>query len=319
MPSFLCSKERGSADVNFFSHKTAIAKGGADLKRLIPIVLTIMLAVTMIAGCSGRQAANETTTTTAQAGSAEPNQTLILATTTSTKDTGLLDELLPAFTEKTGITVKPVAVGTGEALKMGERGDADVLLVHSRASEDEFMSAGFGKVRKDVMHNDFVLIGPAGDPAGAKGATDAAAAFKAVAGTQATFVSRGDDSGTHKKELKIWEKAAMEPEGAWYVSTGQGMAQTIVIANEKQGYTLADRGTYLVQKDNIDLVILTEKSKDLLNPYGVIAVNPDKFEKVNYDGATAFIDFLTSDEGQRLIGEFGKEKFGQALFVPDAK
>lgn len=306
------------------------------MKRTIWALLAIGAAATVmavsIAGCSTQQAANET---------------IILATTTSTKDTGLLDELLPAFTKKTGITVKPVAVGTGEALKMGERGDADVLLVHARASEDEFMAAGFGKVRKDVMHNDFVLIGPADDPAGAKGAVNAAAAFEKIMmysmlsstmQVRNPFISRDDDSGTHKKELKIWEQAGYKTDDSYfkpgggsristdkgmartsYIRTGQGMAQTIIIANEKQGYTLADRGTYLVQKDNIDLVVLTEKSKDLLNPYGVIAVNPEKFPKVNYDGAMEFIDFLTSDEGQKLIGEFGKDKFGQALFVPDAK
>ncbi|MBS3909114.1 MAG: substrate-binding domain-containing protein [Actinobacteria bacterium] len=307
------------------------------MKRIVLVLLAIVLttAVMAIAGCSAQQATDATTTTTAKKSAAKSNQTLILATTTSTKDTGLLDELLPAFTKKTGITVKPVAVGTGEALKMGERGDADVLLVHARASEDEFMAAGFGRVRKDVMHNDFVLIGPANDPANVKGAADAAAAFEKIrlhSMLQSTlpasnpFVSRGDDSGTHKKEIKIWEQAGVKtddvyfkPGGGSYISTGQGMAQTIIIANEKQGYTLADRGTYLVQKDNIDLVVLTEKSKDLLNPYGVIAVNPDKFPKVNYDGAMEFIDFLTSDEGRKLIGEFGKDKFGQALFVPDAK
>ena len=298
------------------------------MKRTILVLLAIVLTATAVAGCSAQQATDATTTTTAKESAANTNQTLILATTTSTKDTGLLDELLPAFTKKTGITVKPVAVGTGEALKMGERGDADVLLVHARASEDEFMAAGFGKVRKDVMHNDFVLIGPAADPAGAKGAASAAVAFEKIMSYWSfqslmivphPFVSRGDDSGTYKKELKIWEQAGIKPEGNWYAITGQGMAQTIIIANEKQGYTLADRGTYLVQKGNIDLVVLTEKSKDLLNPYGVIAVNPDKFPKVNYDGAMELIDFLTSDEGQRLIGEFGKDKFGQALFVPDAK
>ena len=291
------------------------------MKRTIWVLLAIVVAAVAmavaIAGCSTQQATDT-----------KSNQTIILATTTSTKDTGLLDELLPAFTKKTGITVKPVAVGTGEALKMGERGDADVLLVHARASEDEFMAKGFGKVRKDVMYNDFVLIGPAADPAGAKGAADAAAAFEKIMlywslqsrlQVPHPFVSRGDDSGTYKKELKIWEQAGIKPEGNWYTSTGQGMAQTIIIANEKQGYTLADRGTYLVQKDNIDLVVLTEKSKDLLNPYGVIAVNPDKFPKVNYDGAMEFIDFLTSAEGQKLIGAFGKDEFGQALFVPDAK
>jgi len=291
------------------------------LKRHIAILLMVLLAAVAVSGCIGQQNAvtGENSQMSSDAGKQVKNKTLILATTTSTKDTGLLDALLPVFKEKYGITVKPIAVGTGEALKMGERGDADVLLVHARQAEDEFMAAGYGKARKDVMYNDFVLIGPENDPAGVKDAADAGEAFKRIAAAKATFVSRGDDSGTHKKELKIWEKAGIDLEGGWYISTGQGMTATIRIVNEKQGYTLTDRGTFLVHEDNTDLVILTEKSKDLLNPYGVIAVNPDKFPKVNYEGALSFIEFLTSEEGQKIIGEFGKDKFGQPLFVPDAK
>ncbi|MCL6472292.1 MAG: substrate-binding domain-containing protein [Firmicutes bacterium] len=281
------------------------------------VIVALFLIAFSITGCSGQQKAatstsNETTKPTKKA-------TIILATTTSTKDTGLLDVLIPAFEKKTGYTVKTVAVGTGEALKMGERGDADVLLVHARQSEDEFMAKGLGKVREDVMHNDFVLVGPKNDPARTKDAMSAAQAFRFIASKNATFVSRGDDSGTHKKELSIWAKAGVKPAGSWYISTGQGMAATIRIANEKQGYTLSDRGTYLVQKGNIDLAIVLEKKEDLLNPYGVIAVNPDKFPKVNYKGAMAFVNYVTSDEGQKIIANFGKDKYGEPLFVPDAR
>lgn len=306
------------------------------MRKLILALLAALLLVLVIS-CAGRQAAtNPTGTSKAKvAATSQESKILILATTTSTKDTGLLDELLPAFEKKHGITVKPIAAGTGEALKMGERGDADVLLVHSRAAEDEFMAKGFGKERKDVMHNDFVLIGPKSDPVGVRkiksGEVSAADFLKQLSfslvrsdmgARDIRFVSRGDDSGTHKKELSLWEKAGYKPDpnqDPWYISTGQGMAATIRVANEKQAYTLSDRGTYLVQKDNIDLVILLKGSKDLLNPYGVISVNPDKHPGVNYPGATRFVEYVTSAEGQKIIGEFGKDKYGQALFVPDAK
>ena len=288
------------------------------MKRFAAVILAALLTMLVVVGCSSNQSATTTSEKTSTTEKQAKNETIILATTTSTKDTGLLDALIPAFEKKTGITVKTIAVGTGEALKMGERGDVDVLLVHSRPAEDEFMAKGFGKVRKDVMHNDFVFIGPKNDSAGVKDSTSAAEGFKKVAAKKATFVSRGDDSGTYKKELQIWKKSGIKPQGDWYVKTGQGMAATIRIANEKQGYTLSDRGTYLVQKGNIDLVIVLEKSKDLLNPYGVIIVNPDKFPKVNVDGATEFSDFITSPEGQKIIADFGKDKYGQSLFIPDA-
>lgn len=285
---------------------------------VVAVLFAVLLTAVAVAGCTGGQQTPEKSLKAENVAEKASNEAVILATTTSTKDTGLLDVLIPEFEKKYNITVKPIAVGTGEALKMGERGDADVLLVHSRLAEDEFMAKEFGMVRKDVMYNDFVIIGPKDDPAGIKGSASAADAFKRIADTGAAFVSRGDDSGTHKKELKIWEKANIKPEDGWYISTGQGMAATIRIANEKLGYTLSDRGTYLVQKNNIDLVVLTEKSDDLLNPYGAIAVNPGRHPKVNYEGATKFIDFLTSEEGQKIIGEFGKDKYGQALFVPNA-
>lgn len=246
----------------------------------------------------------------------KPNE-LILATTTSTMDTGLLDVLLPVFEKKYGVHVKPIAVGTGEAISLGKRGEVDVLLVHSPEAEEEFVAEGYGLNRKAVMHNDFVIIGPRTDPAKIKGLKPIEA-FKKIAEAQTNFVTRGDESGTHRKELKLWQKTDIEPDGDWYIESGQGMAETIRIANEKLSYTLADRGTYLSLRESIELIILVEKDEDLFNPYGVIAVNPGKFSKVNYEDARKFIEFLTSKEAQMIIEDFGKEKFGEPLFFPDA-
>ena len=243
---------------------------------------------------------------------------LILATTTSTQDSGLLDLLVPDFGARTGYLVKTVAVGSGQALKMGQEGNTDVLLVHSPAAELTFMEAGYGVDRRLVMHNDFVIVGPSGDPAGIRGTAAAADALGTIAGAGATFVSRGDDSGTHKAELALWKKAALTPAGAWYVESGQGMGATLQIASEKAGYTLADRATYLAQKDALRLEILVEGDAALLNVYHVISVNPAKWPSVNTAGAGAFADYLTSAEGQALIGSFGVSELGQQLFVPDA-
>jgi len=249
---------------------------------------------------------------------APANPDIILATTTSTQDSGLLDVLLPAFQAATGYNVKTVAVGSGQALTMGEEGNADVLLVHAPASEIVFMDGGFGTDRWLVMHNDFILVGPAADPASIKG-MGALEAMQALATSGATFVSRGDDSGTHKKELDLWKKAEVDPAGqAWYLETGQGMGATLIIASEKAAYTLTDRATYLANQDNLQLVILSEGDPTLLNVYHVIAVNPEKWPAVNADGAAAFADFLTSVDGQSLIAVFGVEEFGQPLFIPDA-
>jgi len=244
---------------------------------------------------------------------------VILATTTSTYDSGLLDELLPAFEEETGFKVKPIAVGTGEAIAMGEKGEADVILVHARSSEDEFVEGGYGIGRKDVMHNDFVIIGPESDPAAIEGMSSAGEAFQAVSETENLFVSRGDDSGTNKKELKIWESAEINPQGDWYIESGQGMGATLRIADEKQAYTMTDRGTYLSQEETLSLIILVEGDEILFNPYGVIPVNPDKHKDIdiNYEGACAFADFITGERGQAIIKEFGIEKYGQPLFYPD--
>lgn len=246
------------------------------------------------------------------------NANIILATTTSTQDSGLLDVLVPAFQVATLYNVQTVAVGTGQALKMGEEGNADVLLVHAPSSEVSFMDNGFGSDRRLVMHNDFILVGPQADPAAIQGLS-AVDALKAIEAAGATFVTRGDDSGTHKKELDLWKKAGLDPAGqAWYLETGQGMGASLIVASEKAGYILTDRATYLANQENLQLVILSEGDPTLLNVYHVIIVNPAKWPKVNQAGATAFADFLVSAEGQALIGSSGVDKFGQPLFTPDA-
>jgi len=253
------------------------------------------------------------------ASEAPANPTLILATTSSTQDSGLLDMLIPIFEEQTGYTVQTVAVGTGAALKMGEEGNADVLLVHAPASEKALMDAGFGKDRFLVMHNDFIIVGPANDPAGIKGKITAAEAFQKVADAGSNFVTRGDDSGTHKMELSLWEKTTADPAGqGWYVEAGQNMGVTLTIASEKQAYTLTDRATYLANKESLDLEILVEGDPALLNVYHVITVNPEKWPKSNYEGALAFANFTIDPETQKAIGEFGVDEFGQPLFFPDA-
>jgi tungstate transport system substrate-binding protein len=252
---------------------------------------------------------------------AAPNMNLILATTTSTQDSGLLDVLIPLFEKETGYTVKTVAVGTGAALKMGQEGNADVLLAHAPSSEKTYMDGGFGKERFLVMHNDFIIVGPSSDPAKIKGDTSAVDAFKKIAAASAMFISRGDASGTNTKELALWKSAAIDPAGtkpAWYVESGQGMGQTLTIASEKGAYTLTDRATYLANKANLKLDILVEKDNSLLNIYHVITVNPDKWPKVNYAGALAFAKWITSPDAQTVIGQFGVDKFGQQLFIPDA-
>ncbi len=244
---------------------------------------------------------------------------LILATTTSTADSGLLDFILPDFERQYHVQVDVIAVGTGQALKLGEDGNADVLLVHARAREDAFMAAGHGARREDVMYNDFVIVGPADDPAGIGGMRDAAAAFARLAAAQAPFVSRGDDSGTHTKERHIWEQAGITPTGDWYISAGQGMGAVLTMADELGAYTLSDRATYQsMRQEGLGLVVLTEGDPLLFNPYGVIAVNPDKGPHIQAELANAFIDWLISPPTQAMIGEFGREAFGVSLFVPDS-
>lgn len=247
------------------------------------------------------------------------DKTLILATTTSTQDSGLLDTLIPIFEKKTGYFVKTIAVGSGQAMRMGEKGEADVLLVHSPAAEKKFMDAGFGVSRRLVMHNDFVIVGPAEDPAKIKGTKSAAEAFKKIAAAQVLFLSRGDNSGTHAKEKDIWKVAGVKYEGQkWYQETGLGMGQTLNVTTEKKGYTLTDRGTYLAMAKNLKLDILVEGDAVLLNVYHVIEVNPQKWPKVNIAAAKAFADFMISKETQDIIKTFGVDKYGSPLFFPDA-
>jgi len=255
----------------------------------------------------------------APAFAATAQKNLILATTTSTQDTGLLDTLIPIFEKKTGYFVKTIAVGSGQAMAMGSKGEADVLLVHSPAAEKKFMEEGNGLNRKLVMHNDFIIVGPPNDPAGIKGMKSAADALKQIASKGALFVSRGDNSGTHAKEKDIWKKAGINPEGQkFYQQTGLGMGQTLNVAAEKNGYTLTDRGTYLSLRKALGLDILVEGDKSLLNIYHVIEVNPAKFPKVNAAGAKAFSGFMVSKPTQDIIAKFGVDKYGSPLFFPDA-
>ncbi len=285
------------------------------LWRVAIVALAVIMAFSLI-GCS-KPATTSTNTPTATAPVAKTN--IVLASTTSTQDSGLFDVLIPAF-EKADpqYSVEVIAVGSGEAIKMGENKDADVLLVHSPAAEKAFMAAGFGIERRDVMYNDFVIVGPASDPEGVKGAADLNAVMKALATGKAPFMTRDDKSGTNAKELKLWADARVNPTATanykdWYLSTGQGMGETLTITSEKQGYTLSDRATFLTNKGGLDLVILREGDKGLLNQYGVIPVKG----AAHVEGGIAFMDWITSAEGQKVIGEFGKGKFGQALFTPN--
>jgi tungstate transport system substrate-binding protein len=246
------------------------------------------------------------------------NKDILLATTTSTVDSGLLDVLLPVFEKQTGYRVKTISAGTGQALAMGEKGEADVLLVHAPDSEKKLVDAAAVTNYQLVMHNDFIVAGPPDDPAGIKG-KPSVEAFAAIAVKKALFISRGDDSGTHKKELSIWKKAKVTPEGQpWYQETGQGMGATLLMASEKSAYTLTDRGTYLAQKTNLKLDILSQGDPALLNIYHVMEVNAEKFAKVNAQGARAFVEFMIDPKTQEMIGNFGKDKFGEPLFFPDA-
>jgi len=237
---------------------------------------------------------------------------LRLATTTSTDNSGLLTALLPPFEAANDCKVDVIAVGTGKAIKLGEAGDVDVILVHARAREDKFVAEGYGVDRRDVMYNDFVILGPKNDPAGIAGLKDAGAAFKKIAASGATFVSRGDDSGTHTKERNLWKATGLQPQGEWYLEAGRGMGDVITMANERQGYTLSDRGTYIAMSGKVDLQVVVEGDKALFNPYGVIPVNPARHPHVKRELAQKFADYLTGPEGQALIAGF--RKFDQQLF-----
>ncbi len=242
---------------------------------------------------------------------------LRMSTTTSTENSGLLSVLLPAFEKAYNVKVDVIAVGTGKALKLGENGDVDVVLVHSRPAEDKFVADGHGVDRRDVMYNDFVIVGPKDDQAGLRKAKSALDAFKLLAEGKVDFISRGDDSGTDKMEKSLWKAAGISPKGKWYIEAGQGMGAVLQMAFEKKGYTLSDRGTFISLGKKIDSVIVFEGDKALFNPYGIIAVNPKKHPKVNYKLAKQFIEWITGPEGQRIIGSFNLN--GKQLFFPSAK
>lgn len=239
-------------------------------------------------------------------------QRLRLATTTSTENSGLLQALLPTFEKQNHCKVDVIAVGTGKAIKLGMAGDVDVILVHARSKEDAFIDGGYGVDRQDVMYNDFVIAGPTNDPAGIKGTNDVAAALAKIANTKATFVSRGDESGTHFKEISLWNAADIKPQGDWYLEAGRGMGEVLTMADERQGYALTDRGTYIAYQNKISLEVSNSGDKRLFNPYGVIPVNPAKHAHVKFELATAFANYLTGEIGQKLIADYRKN--GQALF-----
>lgn len=264
-------------------------------KRWVSIAIVVLLLVSLLSACS-------------------PKKPVILATTTSTVDSGLLEVLVPLFEKKTGYEVKTVSVGTGQALAMGEKGDADVLLVHSPAAEVKLVENGAAINRKYVMYNDFVIVGPKADPAGIKGGASASEALQTLLEKEAVFVSRGDDSGTHKKEKELWQLNKLTPGGAWYIEAGTGMSATLAIAEEKQAYTLTDRGTYLAHSKNLTLEVLVEGDSSMRNPYHVMQVNHAKFSHVNSRGAKAFVEFMLSKDVQDIIASFGKDKYGQPLF-----
>ncbi|MCP3866897.1 MAG: solute-binding protein [Gammaproteobacteria bacterium] len=247
---------------------------------------------------------------------AADNKILRLATTTSTENSGLLSELLPHFTKATGYGVQVIAVGTGKALRMGRDGDVDAVLVHAPGAEKRFVESGYGVDRRHVMYNDFVIVGPASDPAGVAGSGDATDALGRISSQQAVFVSRGDDSGTHKKETGLWKSAGIKPEGSWYREVGQGMGKVLQMSGELDSYTLTDRGTWLSYTGKTQLKLLFEGDPRLYNPYGIITVNPKRHPDINYKGATSLSQWITSSEGQQLIGGF--EVAGKQLFNPSA-
>lgn len=278
------------------------------MSRKFTILLSVVLVLVLLVGC-GIQEKNKVS-----------SNTVILATTTSTRDSGLLDYLLPKFEDETGIKVKVIAVGTGKALQMGRDGEADIILVHAKSDEEQFVKEGHGLKRHDVMYNDFILVGPKEVNDGLiKKSNDIVEAFKLIAKNKFKFISRGDNSGTHKKELKIWEEIGIKPEGDWYVSAGRGMGDVLKMADEIRAYTLTDRATYLNLRDKIDLDIIVEKDSRLFNQYGIILVNPDKNDNINSKGALIFMNWMLSDKTQRLIGEYGKDRYGMPLFVPNGR
>lgn len=292
------------------------------MKKKILVLLALFFGAAGLLFAGGKQetpgrGVDETQGATETEVAPEPeNPRVKLATTTSTDNSGLLAYLLPEFTEDTGYRVDVIAVGTGAALKLGEKGDVDVVLVHARKLEDKFVEEGYGVNRKGVMHNDFVILGTPSDPADISGADSAADAVLRIAKAQIDFVSRGDNSGTHVKERSLWDKAGINPSGDWYKEAGQGMGAVITMTNDVEGYTLADRGTFIAMRDKIDLVVRYEGDPSLYNPYGIIAVNPEIHAHINYDGAMTLVNWIVSEKAQKLIQSFRRE--GDQLFYPDA-
>lgn len=284
------------------------------MKKIVSLLILALLIV--MAGCTAKSGGEVADT------SAKPDMKLVLATTSSTYNSGLLDVLNAEFQKKYNVYVEVHAVGTGAALRMAKDGEADLVLVHARKLEDEFLEQGYGVNRRDVMFNDFIIVGPKEDPAGIKGMKSAVEAFRKIANAKATFISRGDNSGTNVKELEIWKLAGIKPEGAWYQQSGQGMGNTLRIANEKSAYTLTDRGTFLAYEGKLNnLEIMVEGpvkggDKILANPYGIIAVNPAKYPERNYQLAMLYIGFITSPQGQQIIKNYRKN--GENLFYPSA-
>lgn len=281
-------------------------------KKITLPLLAILILALVLTGCGGGQKPAESPKEPPKPAKVD----VILATTTSTQDSGLLDALIPVFEKKTGYKIKTIAVGSGQAIAMGEKGEADVLLTHAPDAEKKVVTAGAVINRRMVMHNDFIIVGPASDAAKIKG-KKAQEALNAIAASNSIFVSRGDNSGTHQLEKKLWSQSNLKPSGAWYQEAGTGMGQTLNIANEKKGYTVTDRATYLAQKKSLALDILVEGDPKLLNIYHVMEVNAEKYTKVNKEGAKAFADFLLTTEGQGIIAAFGKDKYGQPLFFAD--
>jgi tungstate transport system substrate-binding protein len=274
-------------------------KGGVSMSIINRLIITACLLALLPLGVAASEA-----------------QTIRLATTTSTDNSGLLAELLPPFEAESGYKVHVIAVGTGKALRLAREGDVDIVLVHARSAEDALVDDGFGVNRRDVMYNDFVIVGPADDPAEIKGTSQASAALAKIASSEAIFLSRGDDSGTHKREKQLWQMAGVDPAGDWYREAGQGMGKVLQMSSELNAYTLTDRGTWLAYQKKLPLKILVEGDENLFNPYGIIAVNPAVYPDLNYTGAMQLIAWVTSPQGQKLIGNFKLQ--GEPLFIPSA-
>ncbi len=272
------------------------------MKKLLALSLALIM-VLCFAACGGSETPD-----------APANPVIRMATTTSVDNSGLLQYLFPYFEKATGYKVEHQAVGTGDAIKLAKDGNADLILVHAKASEEEFIAGGYGVERIPFMYNYFVIVGPADDPAGIKDSANAAEAFAKIKASGSTFISRGDDSGTHKAELKLWEEAPDAENDKWYISVGKGMGASLTMASEMGAYCLTDKATYLSMKDNLELDIIIEESEDMKNTYSVIACNPDKLEDLNTEGANAFIEWITGEEATKLIAEYGKDSYGEALF-----